>query len=65
MLVLHLSEGELGLGLGPVAGDHLRHRPVAMAGDQHVLAEDLLFQGGAGSGIHAPGQAQVPRLVPR
>jgi hypothetical protein len=38
----------LGLGLGPVGGDHLRGGPVVVVGDQHVLAEDLLFQGRAG-----------------
>jgi hypothetical protein len=37
--VLQLAEGELGLGLGPVAGDHLGGRPVVVIGDQHVLAE--------------------------
>jgi hypothetical protein len=30
-----------------------------------MLAEDLLFQGGTGSGIHASGQAQIPGLVSR
>ena len=33
-------------------------------GDQHVLAEQLFFQGGAGSLVDAPGQAQVFRRVP-
>ena len=30
-----------------------------MAGDEHVLAEQFFFQGGAGTGVDAPGQAQV------
>jgi hypothetical protein len=46
--VFHLPEGELGLGLGPVPGDHLGHGPVVVVGDQHVLAEEFSFQGGAG-----------------
>ena len=37
--------------------------PVVVIGDQHVLAEDLLFQRGAGAGVDAPGQAQVFGLV--
>jgi len=60
---LHLPEGEPGLGLGPVSGDHLGNGPVVVAADQDVPAEDLLFQGGAGGGIDVPGKAQVPRLV--
>ena len=36
---------------------------MVVAGDQDVLAEDLLFQGCAGEGIDVPGQAQVPGLV--
>ena len=62
MRVFELAEGELGLGLGPVPGDHLGHRPVVVAGDQHVLAEHLFFQGGAGVRVDAPGQAQVAGL---
>ena len=54
---------ELGLGLGPVAGDDLRDGPVVVIGDQHVLAEDFLFQGGAGGGVGFPGEAQVFGLV--
>jgi hypothetical protein len=61
--VFELAEGELGLGLGSVGGDHLGHGPVVVIGDQHVLAEDLLFQGGAGGRVDAPGQAQVFGLV--
>ena len=61
--VFQLAEGELGLGLGPVPGDDLGDGPVVVAGDQHVLAEDLLFQRGAGVGVDAPGQAQVLGLV--
>ena len=34
-----------------------------MAGDQHVLAEELFFQGGAGGLVDAPGQAQVAGLL--
>ena len=62
--VFHLPEGEFRLGLGPVAGDDLGHGPVVVAGDEHVLAEDLLFEGGAGVRVGAPGQAEVFRLVP-
>ena len=57
--VFHLPEGELGLGLGPVAGDHLSCRPVVVVGDQDVLAEDLFFQPGAGGRVDAPGKPQV------
>ena len=62
MRVFELPEGEPGLGLGPVPGDHLGHRPVVVAGDQHVLAEYLFFQGGQGSLVDAPGKAQVAGL---
>ena len=61
--VFHLPEGELGLGLGPVPGDDLGDGPVVVIGDQDVLAEDLLFQRGAGVRVDAPGQAQVLGLV--
>ena len=46
--VFHLAEGELSFGLGPVPGDDLGYGPVVVIGDQHVLAEDFLFQRGAG-----------------
>ena len=58
-----LAEGELGFGLGPVAGDDLGGGPVVVVGDQDVLAEDLFFQGGAGGGVDAPGQAEVFGVV--
>jgi len=61
--VFHLAEGELGFGLGPVPGDDLGHGPVVVIGDQHVLAEDFLFQRGAGGRVDGPGQAQVLWLV--
>ena len=61
--VFELAEGELGFGLGPVPGDHLGGGPVVVAGDQHVLAEEFLFQRGAGVLVDAPGQAQVFGLV--
>src|ERR1035438_1198190 len=61
--VFHLPEGELRFGLGPVTCDDLGYWPVVVAGDEHVLAEDLLFQPGAGGGVLPPGQAQVFRLV--
>src|SRR6266498_2259791 len=48
---------------GPVAGDDLGGRPVVVVGDQHVLAEDLLFQGGARVLVDAPGQAEVFGVV--
>src|ERR1039457_3972251 len=57
--VFELPEGELGFGLGPVAGDDLGGGPVIMVGDQHVLAEELFFQGGTGGLVGAPGKAQV------
>ena len=60
--VFHLAEGELGFGL-----DRYRRRPrygpVVVIGDQHVLAEDFLFQRGAGGRVDGPGQPQVLRLV--
>src|SRR5258708_2487911 len=54
---------ENGLGLGPVAGHDLGDGPVVVAGDQDVLAEDLLFQRGAGLLVHVPGKPQVFRLL--
>jgi hypothetical protein len=42
------TEGEFGLGLGPVSGDHLGRWPVVVAGDQRVLGEQFLFQRGRG-----------------
>src|SRR2546427_5788553 len=42
-LSLHDALPIFGLGLGPVAGDHLGGGPVVVAGDQHVLAEDLFL----------------------
>ena len=61
--VFELPEGGLGLGLGPVAGDHLGGGPVVVIGDQHVLAEELFFQGDAGIVVDAPRQAQVAGLL--
>ena len=61
--VFHLPEPEFGLGLGPVPGDDVGNGPVVVAGDQHVLAEDLLFQRGAGDRVDVPGQPQVLGLV--
>ena len=61
--VFHLPEGELGLGLGPVPGDDLWDGPVVLIGDQDVLAEDLLFERGAGLLVDVPGKAQVPGPV--
>jgi hypothetical protein len=63
MGVFHLPEGELGLGLGPVPGHDPRDGPVVMIGDQDVLAEDLLFERGAGLLVDVPGKAQVLGLV--
>ena len=54
---------ELGFGLRPVPGDHVGDRPVVVAGDQHVLAEDLFLQRGAGVRVDLPGQPQVPGLL--
>ena len=62
--VFELAEAGLGLGLGPVAGDYLGDGPVVMVGDQHVLAEHVLFQGGAGVRVDAPGEPQVLGLLP-
>src|SRR5262249_49423521 len=59
--VFHLPEGELGLGLGAVAGHDLGDRPVVVVGDEHVLTEDLGFECGAGGGVHLPGQAVLGR----
>src|SRR6266568_4151893 len=67
--------GEHAVGSGPAAaalveqdgladaGDYLHCWPVVVIGDQHVLAEDLLFEGGAGTGVYGPRQAQVFGLV--
>jgi len=55
--VFHLPEGGLGFGLGPVGGDYLGDGPVVVAGDQHVFAEDLFFQGGVCGVVDAPDQA--------
>src|SRR5882724_10176297 len=54
---------ENGFALGPVPGDDLGHGPVVVIGDQDVLAEDFLFQRGAGGRVDGPGQAQVLWLV--
>ena len=62
--VFHLAEGELGFGLGPVAGDDLGGGPVVVVGDQHVLAEDLLFQRGPRGGVDGPGQPQIAGGIP-
>ena len=61
--VFKLAEAGLGLGLGPVTGDRLGYGPVVMVGDQHVLAEQFLFQGGAGVWVDAPGEPQVLGLL--
>src|SRR5512147_1588901 len=61
--VLELAEGELGLGLGPVAGYHLGDRPVVVVADQDVLAEQLVLQPGASIRVDGPGQAQLGGLV--
>ena len=61
--VFHLPEGELGLGLGPVAGNHLGDGPVVVIGDEDVLAEQFFFQGGAGIVVDVPGQAEISGLV--
>ena len=42
--VFELTEGELGVGLGTVAGHDLGDGPVRAVGDQHPFAEDLGFQ---------------------
>jgi len=55
--VFELPEGELGLGLGPVGGDDVGGGPVVVAGDQDVLAEELVFEGSAGGGVDVPGEA--------
>src|SRR5258706_8588782 len=61
--VFELPEAELGRGLGAVPGDHLAGRPVVVIGDQDMLAEQVLFQGGAGAGVDAPGEPQVLGLA--
>jgi Domain of unknown function (DUF4158) len=62
--VFHLPEGGLGYGLGAVAGDHLGDGPVVVVGDEHVFAEDLVFQGGLRVLVDAPAQAQLGGLLP-
>ncbi len=59
MRVFELAEGELGLGLGLVGGDDPGGRPVAVIGDQHVLAGQFFFESGAGGLIDGPCQAQA------
>ena len=54
--VFELAEGELGVGLGAVGGDDIGDRPVVAVGDEHALAEDLVFQRAAGVGVDVPGQ---------
>src|SRR5512142_870209 len=61
--VFHLAEGEFGFGPGPVAGGDFGRGPVVVAGDQHVFAEDLLFQDGARILVDAPGQAEALGLI--
>lgn len=63
MRVFKLPKRELGLGLGSVAGDDLGYRPLAVVGDQHVLVENLLFEGGAGGLVDVLGKAQVVGFV--
>lgn len=57
--VFELAEGELGFGLGAVAGHDFGHGPGVVVGDQDVFAEQLFFQRGAGGGVDRPGQAEV------
>ena len=47
-----------------MAGDDLGGGPVAVVGDQDVLAEDLLFQRGAPGHVDGPGQPQVAGGIP-
>jgi hypothetical protein len=54
--VLELAEAELGIRLGPVAGDDLGDRPPVAAGDQYPLAEDLFFQLVTGALVDVEGQ---------
>ena len=63
MPVLELPEPGFGFGLGPVPGDHLGDGPVVVAGNQDMLAEDLVFQRLAGVLVDPPGQPQIPGLV--
>ena len=57
--IFELEEGELCLGLGPVAGDYLGNGPVVVIGDEHVLAEQFFFQAGAGGLVDTSGEPQV------
>ena len=54
--VFELAEGELGLGLGAVAGHDLGDRPVVAVGDQDTFAEDLGFQVVAGRFVDVVGE---------
>src|SRR6516225_3905607 len=63
MRVFELAEGELGVGLGPVGGDHVGDGPVVVAGDQDAFAEDLGFQLAAGAVVDVPGQTVLGGCV--
>src|SRR6266511_2094817 len=54
--VFELPEGELGVGLGAVAGHDLGDRPGLAVGDEDPLAGHLVFQGVAGRLVDAEGQ---------
>ena len=50
--------------LGPVRRPLPRARAALVVGDEHVLAEQFFFQGGAaGGGVGLPGEPQVFGLV--
>ena len=57
MGVFELAEGELGFGLGAVAGHYLGDGPVLVVGDQDTLAEDLGFQVSAGLVVDMEGES--------
>ena len=61
--VFELTEGELGLGLGSVAGYHLGDRPVVAVGDQYSLTEQLVLQHGAGLVVDVEGEPVLGRGV--
>ena len=64
MLIFHLSEPGLDLGLGTVGGDHLGDGPLDTVGEQDPLTEDPVFQALAGVSVGVPGQSELGRGVP-
>jgi hypothetical protein len=56
-----LTEAELGVGLGAVAGDYLGDRPGLTVGEQDPFAEDFGFQRVLRLGVDGDGEAVLGR----